>query len=204
MPRLFQRCKRFDYWEALTVSWGNNRLWEWKGHQGSPGPILTSKTTLELSWGESRLSVITAPPAAPQMCQQSSAKGACSAVCPPTPEDDVIGESGVREKMWDSVVGLGDRSPPFHSSTTNLPPPLNLRIKPGAIKCKSGQTAPPWLVGEFVLKWKWGWCGTWWLAPRLTWKERKRQLLIFSFDLWLLLVFHTNVDLWRSLTTNCY
>lgn len=32
----------------------------------------------------------------------------------------------------------------------------------------------------------------------------KRQLLIFSFDLWLLLVFHTNPDLWRSLTAQCY
>lgn len=127
------------------------------------------------------------------MCKQSSARGACSTVCPATPEDDGIGERKEKElrrgKEHKATVG------------TPLPPP---RIKSGAIKCKSGQTAPPQLVGEFVLKWKWGWWRTWRLAPRLTWKERKRQLLIFSFDLWLPLVFHTNADLWRSLTAHCY
>lgn len=91
-------------------------------------------------------------------------------------------------------------------ATESSPPPLllPLRTKSGAIKCKTEeQTAPPRLVGEFVLKWKWGWWRTWRLAPRLTWKERKRQLLIFSFDLWLPLVFHTNADLWSSLTARC-
>lgn len=112
----------------------------------------------------------------------------------------------VEEKEKGSTGRRGDHD--VGALTSPLPPLplplLPLRIKSGAIKCKSGQTAPPQLVGEFVLKWKWGWWRTWRLAPRLTWKERKRQLLIFSFDLWLPLVFHTNVDLWRSLTARCY
>ncbi len=110
---------------------------------------------------------------------------------------------GKKECRRRGVTESRSRSPP-RPPTASPPPPPPLRIKSGAIKCKSGQTAPPQLVGEFVLKWKWGWWRTWRLALRLTWKERKRQLLIFSFDLWLPLVFHTNADLWRSLTAHCY
>lgn len=116
------------------------------------------------------------------MCQQSSVRGAYSTVCSHTWRKECRKRDGRG----------GGRAPP------------HFRIKSGAIKCKCRQTAPPQLVGEFVLKWKWGWWCTWRLALRLTWKERKRQLLIFSFDLWLPLVFHTNADLWRSLTAHCY
>lgn len=58
-------------------------------------------------------------------------------------------EKGSRGRRGDhDVVALTSPLPP-------LPLPLlPLRIKSGAIKCKSGQTAPPQLVGEFVLKWK--------------------------------------------------
>lgn len=111
-----------------------------------------------------------------------------------TSQEQKCGWRGVRESRG------GILAAPPQPPTLSLP----LRINSGAVKCKSGQTAPPQIVGEFVLKWKWGWWRTWRLAPRLTWKEGKRQLLIFSFDLWLLLVFHTKVDLWRSLTAHCY
>ena len=145
------------------------------------------------------------------MCQQSRVRGACSTVCPPTPEDDGIGGSKGKGCRMRGVTESRGTSPP--PTPPPPPPPLThppqphqhpLRKKYRALKSKSGPTAPPQLVGEFVLKWKWGWWRTWRLAPRLTWKERKRQLLIFSFDLWLPLVFHTNADLWRSLTAHCY
>lgn len=107
------------------------------------------------------------------------------------------GETKAKTKGWDEGV-------PHHSKQC-MSPTFCTDKKCGAIKSNQRNNHPPIIVvGDFVLKWKLGWWQTWWLAPQLTWKDRKEQLLIFSFDLCLPLVFHTSSDLWRSSTTSCY
>lgn len=161
---------------TLTNSLQQPQLWSQKPPNIAAPPARLTNVN-KAGW-ELRAPLFVLPHLKMMGCEEAKIKGG----------DGLVGGAGVHP--------LPPPPPPSSSSS--------LRIKSGAIKCKSGQTAPPQLVGEFVLKWKWGWWRTWRLAPRLTWKERKRQLLIFSFDLWLPLVFHTNADLWRSLTAHCY